>query len=415
MFASVNVMESEISCVRSSNARVATRSRDVRERALEYTAKESFALARRAHHSTPRRVIRSGERARGRAIANPPSQSFEWMTTAAGANESGGASASASAEPRARASPNGSSTPEGARATNRNKRAINEIDDDERARGERGALAWGRGAGRSRDRDDETPVGSASVDVKSATKSDCSGPTDVVLGHGAVESKTDAKALAMEKSASAKLHRDAVEAKRAADTLRDSKKKRGLDVDWIVIELYMTAAMGFVEATGALGAANAAATEAKRMRYAENAKFCEFVAGLCDHVAHKSENSNQKKLQLQAAGCSAVVMRLATACRRRVLCMSEAALSEAVRNADADKLAAGVNETMALLKTERDTAAKINKLKTFCRGDGEFEGGEELYNYIMKAAMDGGAALSSSELVASIREAVENLGNMSLE
>lgn len=110
-----------------------------------------------------------------------------------------------------------------------------------------------------------------------------------------------------------------------------------------------------------------------------------------------------------------MVMRLATACRRRVLCMSEAALSEAVRNADADKLAAGVNETMALLKTERDTAAKINKLKTFCRGDGEFEGGEELYNYIMKAAMDGGAALSSSELVASIREAVENLGNMSLE
>ena len=356
-----------------------------------------------------------------RPVADPISGRFEWRTTTtATATTTDGTGDDAGLNSNATA-PSGRSLEQRVGVIMR-KRAIKTTGDDavedgervERVKGTSGA--WGRGRKRANSNATptlETPPYSSSLDAKGGstmttlTKSD--GGSDGGDVGGGVESRAIGSGLSG--SRAAELHRSAVDQKRVADTLRAKRKAQREPVDWTVLEAYMNAAIGFVEATGALSAANGEASEIKRVRYAENAKFCEFVAGVCDSAAHKSTTAGAR---IQAAACSALVMRMSMACRRRVVCMSEAALNEATRNAGVERLASGVNDSLAFFKTQRDASSKMTKLKKFCYpGDdlaAEFEGGDELYHAVLECAPDAGAEMTSTELVDAVRLVVDSLG-----
>jgi hypothetical protein len=378
-----------------------------------------------SRHSTPRAPMSASDAPRpselARPVADPISGRFEWRTTttgttaaAAGTGDDAGLNSNATA-------PSGRSIEQRIGAIMR-KRTLKTTDDDavedgERAERVKGASgAWGRGRKRANSNATptlETPPYSSSLDAKGGstmttlTKSD--GGSDGGDVGGGVESRAIGSGLSG--SRAAELHRSAVDQKRVADTLRAKRKAQREPVDWTVLEAYMNAAIGFVEATGALSAANGEASEIKRVRYAENAKFCEFVAGVCDSAAHKSTTAGAR---VQAAACSALVMRMSMACRRRVVCMSEAALNEATRNASVERLVAGVNDSLAFFKTQRDASSKMTKLKKFCYpGDdlaAEFEGGDELYHAVLECAPDAGAEMTSTELVDAVRLVVDSLG-----
>jgi len=376
-------------------------------------------------HSTPRAPMSASDAPRpsalARPVADPISGRFEWRTTtttaaaaAAGTGDDAGLNSNATAA-------SGRSIEQRLGAIMR-KRAmktmdVDAVEDGERVeRGKGASGAWGRGRKRANSNATptlETPPYSSSLDAKGGstmttlTKSD--GGSDGGDVGGGVESRAIGSGLSG--SRAAELHRSAVDQKRVADTLRAKRKAQREPVDWTVLEAYMNAAIGFVEATGSLDAANGEASEIKRVRYAENAKFCEFVAGVCDSAAHKSTTAGAR---VQAAACSALVMRMSMACRRRVVCMSEAALNEATRNASVERLTAGVNDSLAFFKTQRDASSKMTKLKKFCYPSddlaAEFEGGDELYHAVLECAPDAGAEMTSTELVDAVRLVVDSLG-----
>ena len=379
-------------------------------------------------------------RATARPVADPVSGRFEWRTstttteTTTDGREGATTVADAQAGDAGRdanlnmtASSGLERTIEQRLGTIMRKRAMKPVECEEAeatgagARAQGASEAWGRG--RKRPTPTPTPtVGtppySSSLDVKggstltTVTKSE--GESEGGDGSGGVESR--AFGTSVSGSRAADLHRNAVDQKRVADKLREKRKARGEPVDWKVLEAYMNAGIGFVEATGALSATNGEASEIKRVRYAENAKFCEFVAGVCDSAAHKSTTPGAR---IQAAACSVLMMRMSMACRRRVVCMSETALSEAARKLSVERLTSGVNDALAFFKTQRDASSKLAKLKKFCfPGEdfaaAEFEGGDELYHSVLECAPDAGAELTSTEIVEAVRLVVDSLSALEL-